>query len=319
MTSYAAKYRDINFREHPELYEIGLGEQGVLLAEPYKSEILPYWRFATPDAAKESAENIYELFLEYKKQKDFVGMDMARKFLQMGFTRSRRYASHASGKKYAEDGTVRPQDKDSEVSPKAASARIFYTYYKKAKDDEVYGFLKERHQAKRKVYPRTLIAATKNGKKVSYNTTHSHAATHIEDTPKLLALLQELIPTLEPTERKLYKDYDMGRVVGETDLIATAEDDEIIYAKRKNRREYTRFVKGKTPKTCQHIVMVLNKIDENEYDLTSAWVGYAVPMFPGTPHATAESVPSWRKHALVWGTQEIQPGTELYEWPWGDV
>lgn len=104
MTSYAAKYRDINFREHPELYEIGRGEQGVLLAEPYKSEILPFWRFATPEAAQESAENIYDLFLEYKKQKDFVGMDMARKFLQMGFTRSRRYANHASGKKYAKDG-----------------------------------------------------------------------------------------------------------------------------------------------------------------------------------------------------------------------
>lgn len=151
MTSYAAKYRDINFRKHPELYEIGRGEQGVLLAEPYKSEILPYWRFATPDAAKESAENIYEIFLEYKKQKDFVGMDMARKFLQMGFTRSRRYANHASGQKYAKDGIVRPQDKNPESSAKAESARIFYAYYEKAKDDAVYSALKEQHKLRQDV------------------------------------------------------------------------------------------------------------------------------------------------------------------------
>jgi hypothetical protein len=39
-------------------------------------------------------------------------MDMARKFLQMGFTRARRYANHASGKKYAADGSVNPQEKD---------------------------------------------------------------------------------------------------------------------------------------------------------------------------------------------------------------
>jgi hypothetical protein len=94
-TSYAEACRNTNFREHPELYKIGKGEQGVLMAEPYKSEILPVWRFATPEAARESAQKIYELFESYKKAGDFVGMDMSRKFLQMGFTRARRYANHA--------------------------------------------------------------------------------------------------------------------------------------------------------------------------------------------------------------------------------
>ena len=42
------------------------------------------------------------------KAEDFVGADMARKFLQMGFTRARRYANHRGGKKY--DGPV-PADK----------------------------------------------------------------------------------------------------------------------------------------------------------------------------------------------------------------
>ena len=32
--------------------------------------------------------------------KDFIGMDMCRKFLEMGFTRARRYANHRDGKKY---------------------------------------------------------------------------------------------------------------------------------------------------------------------------------------------------------------------------
>ena len=59
--------------------------------------------------ALESAQKIYELFLEYRQQKDFVGMDMARKFLQMGITRARRYANHPSGKKYA--GAVPPDKK----------------------------------------------------------------------------------------------------------------------------------------------------------------------------------------------------------------
>ena len=32
----------LDFRAHPALYQIGVGEQGVLLVQPYKSEILPH-------------------------------------------------------------------------------------------------------------------------------------------------------------------------------------------------------------------------------------------------------------------------------------
>lgn len=39
---YSLDFKAIDFRQHPERYRIGRGEQGVLLVEPYKSEILPY-------------------------------------------------------------------------------------------------------------------------------------------------------------------------------------------------------------------------------------------------------------------------------------
>lgn len=144
-TSYADEYRNTDFRKHPEKYKIGRGEQGVLIAQPYKSEILPHWKFATTDAAKTSAAKIHEMFEEYKSQDDFVGMDMARKFLQMGFTRARRYANHKNGNKYEDDGSVRKQESDWETSDKAKSAKIFYDYYVRAKDDKDYLRMKQRH------------------------------------------------------------------------------------------------------------------------------------------------------------------------------
>lgn len=137
-TTYADAYRGIDFRKHPEKYIIGRGEQGVLMAEPYKSEIGPHWRFRTPEIAKASAEKIYQMFEDYLAQDDFVGADMARKYLQMGWTRSRRYANHASGTKYDDAGNVRPQDKESELSEKAQSAAIFFEYYQKAKSTPAY-------------------------------------------------------------------------------------------------------------------------------------------------------------------------------------
>ncbi len=136
--SYADDYRGIDFRLEPQRYKVGVGERGVLIAEPYKSEILPHWRFRTEEIARESSEKIYEMFLRYREQDDFVGMDMARKFLQMGYTRARRYANHRSGKKYDEEGRVRAQEPDALDNEKARAARVFYEKYLEAREDEHY-------------------------------------------------------------------------------------------------------------------------------------------------------------------------------------
>lgn len=143
--NYDEDFENTDFRKHPEKYRVGRGEQGVLLVEPYKSEILPYWRFKTPDLAKESSEKIYHLFLQYKDNEDFVGMDMARKFLQMGYTRSRRYANYKGGKKYKEDGELHKRQIDEE---KAKSAAIFKEMWMAAKEDEEYLIMKKDHQKK---------------------------------------------------------------------------------------------------------------------------------------------------------------------------
>ena len=141
---YSLDFKKIDFREHPELYRVGKGEQGVLLVEPYKSEILPHWRFKTPAIAQKSANKIYRMFLEYKATEDFVGMDMARKFLQMGYTRSRRYANHKSGRKYKEGtGEVLQREDD---ALKAESAKIFYEKWKKAREDKKYLEWKKLHK-----------------------------------------------------------------------------------------------------------------------------------------------------------------------------
>ena len=157
---YSLDYKNLDLRKHPELYKTGKGEQGVLLVEPYKSEILPYWKFKTPAIAKKSSKDIYRLFLAYKKQQDFIGMDMARKFLQMGYTRSRRYANHKSGKKY--DGPV-PADKKRQSGAhgreqlpldadpvKAESAAIFFEAWQKVKNDKDYQQALKTHKEKHK-------------------------------------------------------------------------------------------------------------------------------------------------------------------------
>ena len=140
---YDLDYSNLDLRKNPELYRVGKGEQGVLLVEPYKSEILPYWRFKTPEIAKESADKICELFEDYRKKDDFVGMDMARKFIQMGYTRARRYTNYKGGRKYNEDGSIKDRQIDEE---KAKSAAIFKERWDVIREDEEYLKRKKAHR-----------------------------------------------------------------------------------------------------------------------------------------------------------------------------
>ena len=154
---YSLDFDKINFRKQPEKYRIGRGEQGVLKVEPYKSEILPHWRFKTPAIARKSSEKIYQMFEDYLAADDFVGADMARKFLQMGYTRARRYANHKSGKKYKQnpqkakskkaEQQSRQQLRDREEDPeKAESAAIFKEKWEAAKANKKYSQMMKLHK-----------------------------------------------------------------------------------------------------------------------------------------------------------------------------
>ena len=80
---YTLDFDNIDYRKNPELYIIGRGEQGVLLCEPYKSEICKHWRFRTPEIAYQSANTITAMFNGYLDVDNFVGADMCRKFLMI--------------------------------------------------------------------------------------------------------------------------------------------------------------------------------------------------------------------------------------------
>jgi hypothetical protein len=133
-------------------YRIGRGETGVLTFEPYKSEILPLWRFKTPSIARASSSAIYTKFLEYADQDDFIGMDMSRKFLQMGMTRAKRYANHAGGRKYDKvTGEELAKSEGHEGrDEKLEASQVFKEVWERAKGMEAYVERKERFMKEQK-------------------------------------------------------------------------------------------------------------------------------------------------------------------------
>jgi len=146
---YDLDYKQLDFTD-PEvrkLYRIGRGEQGVLLVRPYTNDICAHWRFVDEETAVKSSDAIYKMFCTYRRNKDFIGMDMARKFLEMGFTRARRYANHSSGRKYDSNRKVRPQESDWRTNEKAKAAAVFKAVRDKAAYDPKYVTMRKEWRA----------------------------------------------------------------------------------------------------------------------------------------------------------------------------
>jgi hypothetical protein len=143
------EYR-VDFRERPEKYEVERGEQGVFKVQPYKGELLPLWGYADRETADEAGEAIYGKFRAYLANDEFVGADMARKYLRMGYTRAMRYARYPGGRKYVE-----PEDESGDAErverdpvhwadgDKREAALVFDVWLEKARTDGRYRALRE--------------------------------------------------------------------------------------------------------------------------------------------------------------------------------
>ena len=171
---YELPYEDLDFTdpETRKLYRIGRGEQGVLLVRPYTNDICAHWRFVDETTARDSSAKIYQMFLGFKTKRDFIGMDMARKFLEMGFTRARRYANHASGRKYDEvSGETRPQEKDWRTNEKSKAAAVFKKVRDLAAYDQTYKQMRHEWRANESTYATRVdaLATTSNVTRSRYS------------------------------------------------------------------------------------------------------------------------------------------------------
>ncbi|KAK0345097.1 hypothetical protein LTR91_013787 [Friedmanniomyces endolithicus] len=146
-------------------YRIARGEQGVLTFEPYKSLLLPHWRFRTIPIAQISSGTLWQAFQHYVKAGDLVGADMARKFIQMGMTRAKRYANHKGGRKYdrserevERDGGARAELPKSLAhegkEEKLGASEVFKEVWRRCVGDERYLGLKREFLAEQKEWDR---------------------------------------------------------------------------------------------------------------------------------------------------------------------
>ncbi|WP_102346009.1 hypothetical protein [Bacillus sp. Marseille-P3661] len=114
--------------------------------------------------------------------------------------------------------------------------------------------------------------------------------------------------------------------IGITSLVNTDENSEIVYAQRKERKIYTRFVKNRKCSITSSFVVILNRTrrNNNQYFLVTMFPGkgaYKEPEDPNiiTKKELIESLLFWENHALVFDESTIDLNTITPICPYKDL
>lgn len=161
-----------------------------------------------------------------------------------------------------------------------------------------------------------FVGHTANGKKVTVDRKLSHAGLHLKENPALFAIVQEALQYVAPETDEYACTVDLERELGYSDLVEVGETDTIVYAKRKGRETFTKFVKKREPHETRHVTLILQRSKDENYELWSAWLGELSPSFPGDAREAPHSREFWNSHALVYRPENIIKGTETDICPW---
>lgn len=141
----------------------------------------------------------------------------------------------------------------------------------------------------------------KNGEELII-TTESHF--HDDADIDILKLAAESIITkgLENIKKETQFIFNIGT----TNVVQTDPEDKIVWARRKGRKKFSRFVMNKFPKQTNFFTVVAKKIDNNVYKLITCYRGKLSPPELKPTGNSDRSIIFWKKHAFAFGSEEIE-------------
>ena len=149
------------------------------------------------------------------------------------------------------------------------------------------------------------VGTSANGHQVYMNTISSAAGRCFSREPHLIRIAKAVVESLELAGCDVCLTRDIGRVIGNTNIVATKDSDQIFYAQQPKGNNVLRFVKKRSMEPSSELSLILQVDAEGNYEVTDAWIGPACPPFPGTNGATIASKAYWQDHALTAGSEPI--------------
>ena len=163
---------------------------------------------------------------------------------------------------------------------------------------------------------RFMLTQPNDEDEIYINLISSLAGQYVSRRPHLIHLIKEVLTVMDLKGARIVIERDMGRTIGNTDIVATSEKDTIYYAQPLKTEAYWRFAKNRYPQPSNKLTIILERDADGNYEVSDTWIGPSVPPFPGDEHATAASKQYWETHALAQDTQSIQSKTITADCPY---
>jgi hypothetical protein len=155
----------------------------------------------------------------------------------------------------------------------------------------------------------------------------SHIAAH----PVPTEVLEHALSQIAAEGRDFIREeIAFDRSIGVTTCVVTGPKDKIVYAVRPKRTGATRFVVGREPEPCSHLVVIVKKeMDDVQgviFVLITIFVGRLAKPEPfdakafshcSEPEvARAESLTFWETRALLFEADQVDPASITDVCPW---
>lgn len=147
-------------------------------------------------------------------------------------------------------------------------------------------------------------------------------------SPKHMAQHQDVLPFLEdavsritPPEDKIFSKHqiEFDQPIGLAACIKAQPGDEYVWAHRTDRDGICRFVTNRPYELSSSVTVVLFKDERSSkkqltYRVLTAYIGQIGEKMPDdksiqSDYELLKSIRYWTEHVLVWGSQEVIPGT----------
>lgn len=161
-----------------------------------------------------------------------------------------------------------------------------------------------------------VVGVSQNGREAYINIISSAAGRYFSRQPYLFHIVKDILEPLKLTKPVVRLSHDMGRKIGNTNIVVTKDSDAVYYARQPKQSSMLRFVKNHSMVQSSELAVILERDKNGNYEITNVWIGPLCPPFPDAEDATPESKDYWQTHALVAGSETIDLQTVTRERPY---
>ena len=163
---------------------------------------------------------------------------------------------------------------------------------------------------------RYVLSESVNGYQIYVNLIASSAGRYISRQPYVINLIKQVLGPMHLTNPKISIEHNMGRVIGNTDIVETTEKDTIYYAQPHKKSVFSRYAKNRFPSPSHKLSIILTRDTDGNYEVSDTWIGPCSPPFPGDEKETAKSKSYWQTHALAQDVHAVQSKTITKIYPY---